>query len=189
MTEKTTQDEPTSDPKAELEAMKTVLEAVQGLSPQATGRVLAWVSDSLKLEVTTTRPLSSRIPSPAIPTETAVPRNETTKTAMGYEDIASFVDGSGATTGSARAVAAAYWKQVVEGEDSWTGAALNTELKHQGHKLANVTSTLNGLMKRRPSLVVQVKKGGTSKQARKLYMLTSAGIKEAKAMFSREAAE
>ena len=46
---------------------------------------------------------------------------------------------------------------------------------------------LEKLMKARPQLVIQLKKTGTSRQARKTYRLTTEGTRRVEAMVSGEA--
>jgi hypothetical protein len=53
-----------------------------------------------------------------------------------------------------------------------------------GSGLANVTSTLESLKAKKPALVMQVGKTGRSRQARKTYKLTSAGIREVSEMLA-----
>jgi hypothetical protein len=71
----------------------------------------------------------------------------------------------------------AYWFQVIQGQDDWDSFAINTELKHLGHPSTNITRDLDSLMNRAPRLVLQVRKDGTTKQARKRYKLTREGVR------------
>jgi DNA-binding PadR family transcriptional regulator len=64
------------------------------------------------------------------------------------------------------------------------GFTLNKELKNLGHGVSNITSALDTLMSRKPALVIQTKKSGTSKQARKKYKLTLEGLRAVERMVS-----
>lgn len=59
---------------------------------------------------------------------------------------------------------------------------MNTALNNLGHKLANVTVSLSVLIEAKPQLVLQLRKSGKSKQARKTYKLSVAGIDRVKEM-------
>jgi DNA-binding PadR family transcriptional regulator len=48
-------------------------------------------------------------------------------------------------------------------------------MKHLGHGVKNITSALSSLMNEKPQRVVQLKKSGSTKQARKQYKVTEAG--------------
>lgn len=76
----------------------------------------------------------------------------------------------------------AYWFQEIVGDSEFESAKLNRELKHMGHGLSNVTKALNSLIGKKPSLAIQTKKSGSSKQARKKYKLTHAGVQKVQEM-------
>lgn len=78
---------------------------------------------------------------------------------------------------SNRALVVGYWLQVMQGEQDLDAFQVNKELKHLGHGVSNITTALSSLIERKPQLVIQTRKSGNSKQARKLYRLTDAGIK------------
>ena len=56
-------------------------------------------------------------------------------------------------------------------------------LKNLGHGIPNVTKALDSLKGQSPALALQLKKAGTSQQARKTYKITVAGIKQIEAMY------
>ena len=72
-------------------------------------------------------------------------------------------------TNGEKALVAGYWLQKYQEKTSFTGAAVQKELTHLGHKLTNVTHAIDQMKNRKPMLILQLKKSGTSKQARKLY--------------------
>ncbi len=74
-------------------------------------------------------------------------------------------------------LAAAYISHRSEG-GTFTGAQVNGALKHLGHRVDNITRALDALIAKRPAMVVQLRKSGTSRQARKLYKVTDAGLQE-----------
>ena len=172
---------------AEVTATKAVLDALVKLPRDTALRVVAGVSTLLggrtepqqaPLKQHVRAPVSEDQPLRALSLESDGAQHG------GHPDLATFFSSSGADDGPAQAMVVAYWKQVVEGKDGWSGAEINSELKHMGHKLPNVTATMNLLIKRKPACVMQMKKSGSAKQARKLYKLTTEGIKEVKARMS-----
>ena len=62
-------------------------------------------------------------------------------------------------------------------QEDWDAQAVNSELKHLGYQSTNITRDLDALMARTPKMVLQVRKEGTTRQARKRYKLTREGIK------------
>jgi DNA-binding PadR family transcriptional regulator len=50
--------------------------------------------------------------------------------------------------------------------------------------VSNITTALSSLIERKPQLVIQTRKSGNSKQARKRYRLTDAGIRAVERMIS-----
>jgi hypothetical protein len=89
--------------------------------------------------------------------------------------FAELFDAAQPTTDKDKALVAAYWAQICGGEPVLTAQSLNAELKHLGHGVGNITEALSQLIAERPALILQVRKSGTSKQARKQYRLTDAG--------------
>jgi Transcriptional regulator PadR-like family len=86
--------------------------------------------------------------------------------------------------GGGRALVVGYWYQFVQGEAEFTGQTINSALKHLGYRAANITTAFDRLQAQRPALVVQVRKSGTSKQARKKYKLTNEGKRAVEQMIA-----
>jgi hypothetical protein len=76
-----------------------------------------------------------------------------------------------------RALLGAYYVQVVQQQDSVGAQEVNTLLKHHGIGLTRITEAFDANMKSQPALMMQLRKSGSTKQARKLYKVTTAGIK------------
>lgn len=85
-----------------------------------------------------------------------------------------------------KALVAAYWVQVIEGQTQWGSRLLNTELKHLGYPLSNVTQALTTSIKRKPQLVIQLKKSGSSRQANKTYKVTNEGMVYVRGMINAD---
>ena len=101
-----------------------------------------------------------------------------------FGGVGDLVHATQAGAGPEHALVVGYWFQVIQGRDSWTGADINSTLKNLRVGLANVTKTLDRLKAKKPALVMQVGKSGRSRQARKSYKLTTAGIQEVRQMLA-----
>ena len=83
---------------------------------------------------------------------------------------------------------ASYWAQVCENQSSFAAQTLNTQLKDLGYGVGNITEAFTALKSERPALVLQLKKSGTSRQARKTYKLTQEGVRRVQTMLRGVAA-
>jgi hypothetical protein len=148
--------------------MSDVAKALSGLEPDAIRRVLKWATDRYQ----------TRVPGQAegAGAEAAVAERRS------FADFPSFFDAANPQSGPDKALVAAYWFQVVKGQEDLDSSALNRELKNLGHPSTNITRDLDALIKRTPRLVIQVRKSGTTKQARKKYKLTREGIRAVERM-------
>jgi hypothetical protein len=92
-------------------------------------------------------------------------------------DLASLCDLARPDTDAERALVAGYWLQCTQGQTEFTAQAVNDELKNLGHGVSNITNAFSSLKDQKPALVIQVRKDGTSQQARKKYRVTAEGKK------------
>jgi len=102
-------------------------------------------------------------------------------------DYASFPDlyhGANPETESDKALVAGYWIQVCQQKDGFESFAANSVLKDMGYTVSNITRAFDALMAQDPKYVMQIKKTGTSRQARKVYKLTQAGLKRVAEMLN-----
>ena len=81
---------------------------------------------------------------------------------------------------------AGYWFQELAGQDDLDSQRINKELKNLGHPSTNITRDFDALIRRSPRQVIQVRKEGKSRQARKRYKLTREGIKAVEQMLKKE---
>jgi hypothetical protein len=157
----------TQDP--EVVAMASIAQALAGLDADAQARAIEWAAKKYGVA----------LGSP--------PRKGTTSSGGVVRDLPGdagdtfehFVDLFGATSPSSdadRALVGAYWFQHVKGQPSFDSQQVNNALKDVGHGVGNITQALTSLQLRKPALVRQMAKGGKTRQARKTYKLTSAGI-------------
>jgi hypothetical protein len=105
-----------------------------------------------------------------------------------FSDVAELFNTADPKTEWQKALVIGYWLMKGASQEDFTGADVHDQLKDLGHPVGNITDALNKAMQRKPALVLQVAKGGTSKQARKKYRVTRAGITAVEAMIKGEKA-
>ena len=154
-------------PDFEIEAMTAVAEALSPLDQDSRQRVLHWALAKFGADAPR-RSLGQLIPFDAVGEETSrsLPRFAT------FGELFHAAQPNGERE---KALAAAYWVQQVGGADSFGSQTLNSLLKELGYGVSNITAALSQLQDERPALVIQLRKSGSSQQARKTYKLTDAG--------------
>jgi len=156
----------------EFETMKALEDAVLSLEEEKRPRVLQWFWSRFANHMTGATGV--RIAPP--PTQTGADSKRE------YQTFAELFDASNPTVERDKALVAAYWVQVCLGQPSFPSQVLNMALKDLGHGIGNITEALTQLKEDRPALVLQLKKGGLTKQARKTYKLTQEGIRRVQEM-------
>lgn len=164
-----------TDATAEFEAIQTVHGALEPLEVEARVRVLTYIASLLSIDtqVEGARAAQSR----SDPEEDADTTEAGTdiEQPFNFSNFAELYAAASPKTNGVRALVAGYWLQKCQGTKSFTGAAVQKELTHLGHKLLNVTHAIDQMKNKRPMLILQLKKSGASKQARKLYKITHEG--------------
>lgn len=162
----------------EVSAMAAVNAALAGLESDAAARVLRWAADRYKVVLSTTGKEK------AIDKEKAKASEESEEEGKNatYEHFSDFFDAADPSTEEDRVLVAGYWFQVLQGQSELDSQSLNKELKNTGHGISHMPHALDNLMNAKPRLLVQLKKKGTTKQARRRFKLTSEGIKKVKGM-------
>lgn len=97
--------------------------------------------------------------------------------ASSFASIADLFDAAAPGTGLQKILVAGYWFQVCQSTDDFDSQSLNTELKHLGYPSKNITRDMDSLANRVPKLILQTRKEGTAKQARKKFKLTREGLR------------
>ena len=164
---------------AELDAMRTVAKALASLEIPARARVLRWAMDSSGVD-------ASKSPSRASihPDREEKPVGpELTE----YSDLADLFSAANPRTDAQKVLVAAYWHQFHEEREDVDSLSVNQDLKNLGHRIGNVTRAFDALITQRPQPVVQTRKSGSSKQARKRYRLTAVGKDRVKEMVNDSA--
>ena len=163
----------------EIQAMQDLAAALAGLDPDAKSRVLKWASDRYQVKpVAPPPPVHHEAESPVSPPPVA-PREPA------FGDFADLFDAANPESGVENALIAAYWFQAIQKHAELDSQQLNSALKNLGRPSSNITRDLDSLMTRSPRLVIQVRKDGNTKQARKRYKLTTEGLRSVERMLAR----
>ncbi len=169
----------TPNPLAELDAMKKVAEAMEGLENESIRRILSWANDMYGV--------GSTAKHPAKELQTIHKRGQPEARnidPLGFEDFAEMYASTQPTSDSEKALVASYWLQFKEEQASVDTQSVNTMLKHMGHGIGNITRAFDNLTKTKPQVVVQLRKSGSSKQARKTFKVTYEGKKAVETMIN-----
>jgi hypothetical protein len=165
-----------TDPLAEVQAMGKLAEAVAGLDDDGRARVLRWAVDRFGVAVGAARLKSSGASGGGTSSESD--DNGESNGGGGarrFPDIAELYASAAPEMDTDKALVAAYWFQFCEGRPEFNAQEINTALKNLGHPIKSITSAFDNLKARKPAPVMQLRKSGTTKQARKTYKLTVAG--------------
>jgi len=165
-------------PLAEIDAMRDVAGALEKLDPGSRDRVLDWALKFYRSQgggvapsISTGRSQASR---PADDrSERDIP-----------DDVAELFARASPGTEAEKALVVGYWFLRKEGIEEFDSFRLNSELTHLGHRVLNITRALGTLMAQKPALVVQTRKEGKTKQARKKFRLTVEGIRRVERMMA-----
>lgn len=183
------QDEMPTDPLAELQAMKTVHEAVRGLLPDAQARVLEWVVGTLGLDSSVLgRDPRGRNTDSGTTRHSSDQRADQAAGAAAnmYSAFADLLGDAQPQTDAEKALVGGYWFQVVNGAEDFSSQSVNDKLKDTGEAVGNITRAFDRLKAAKPQLVRQLQKAGKTQQARKKLKLTTAGVEQVERMLREE---
>ena len=166
----------------ELDAMRSVGEALAGLDEESRTRVLRWAVDIYGVSVNFGKGKSKGSSDGQGQSGAEEQRDDVV--ADDFESAAELLAMASPSTDVERVLVVGYWFQQLQGQEDLDSQTINTELKHQGHGVSNITKAFGGLISQKPQLVIQLRKSGNSKQARKKYKLTTAGIKRVNSMLA-----
>lgn len=185
----------------ELDAMRAIHEALDGLDDDQRGRALRWAADLFKINLAdaptvVAQNVASADEGPRVypdavdgegVNEIEGARDNNGTSGFGtpqFVHFAELYDACGPKSDTERALVGAYWMQVVQNGSQFTGFDVNKELRNLGHELSNVSRSLSSCMNKKPALILQLRKNGKAKQARKTYKLSHEGVKAVQAMMS-----
>lgn len=167
--------EDNTDPMAEVKAMQKLAEAVAGLDAEATARVLRWAVDRYGVATGSSTGSKTRAGGGTGLAGAATENGGGNGTTPQFNELAELYAATSPESDADKALVTGYWFQFLQGQADFASQAINSALKNLGHGVSNITSAFDTLKAQKPALVMQLKKAGTSKQARKTYKLTAAG--------------
>lgn len=170
----------------EIDAMSAVASALSSLDEETRGRVVRWAAE--RYRVTLGGPAGGGRGSRGVTSnggnDTEVTDEEVAGEGPAYEHFAELFAKAEPKTDADKALVSAYWTQVHEGQVTWQSQTLNTQLKHLGHAISNITDALSKNMSKKPQRIIQIQKSGNSKQGRKTYKVTQEGLVYVQGMLS-----
>lgn len=172
-------------PDAEIEAMGRVAEALSELEEEAVARVLRWAGERYGVEIAPPRRRGGKVDDFNEndfddDDENGDDDNGSTQgsgTPQQFEHFAELYDAADPSNDQERVLVAAYWMQVNLEKSPFGSTELNRLLKDLGHGITAINKAMLSNMKKKPALVLQVSRGGSTRQARKKYKVTDAGLK------------
>lgn len=173
------------DAAKEFSAIKAVHDALEPLEEEARARVLTYITSLLGID---TKVAGNRSATGAT-NDSDVDEVDEEATADGvatgvptFSTFAELYAAASPKSNGEKALVVGYWFQVCQGAENFTAAAANKELTHLGHKVANITDAIDQMKSHKPMLILQLKKSGNSRQARKLYKVSHEGVKRVEGM-------
>ncbi|MXX74399.1 MAG: hypothetical protein F4210_05360 [Holophagales bacterium] len=163
----------------EVAAIQGTVEALTPLEPDSRERVLRYVT--ARFGISTPRQ-SPTVPERRDDDVAASDDTSASSAPSSFETLAELFDAAQPSDNPDKALVAAYWVQTSGEADSFESASANRELKNLGHRIANITDAINVLKRRNPAPVVQLRKSGKTRQARKTYKVTDAGVRAVEEM-------
>lgn len=160
----------------ELKAMGAVYEALCGLEDGAKARVLEWATKRFSLA------------KPTAPRERGSGehggQDSSQKELGGFSSVAEVFGAASPETTADKALVVAAFLHESNGGKEIAAREVNSELKHLGHGVKNITHAVRPLIEGRPQLLIQTRKEGKTRQAQKKYRVTNEGLARVKAMLS-----
>jgi hypothetical protein len=164
-------------PTKEFDAIQSVYKALEPLDAEGRQRVINYIVSLLGLDSIVSEPEELQVDATQSTNQNVV--------GLKFDSLADLYDAANPTTNAEKALVVASWLQESIGHDSFSSQAINTELKHLGHGIANITNALEQLKEMKPAHIQQLRKSGSSQQARKTYKVTLAGIRAVKTMVEK----
>jgi len=151
--------------------------------PAAQRRMLIWVVDKLGLDLPAA---SSRDAGRGRAVATATSGTGPMVSLASFATSAELLARAGPLADEDKVLVIAAHLQEVQGMTPLTGFLINRELRDLGHRVKNVTRAIGRLSLQKPALMVQLRKSGTQRQARKTYKVTIEGIAYVERMIKQD---
>ena len=164
---------PVNELSGELSAMASVERALASLELDVQARVLRWACERFNVEARG----GASSEAPQAKAEKNAPSTPASESDADFGTLAEFYDAASPETDADKVLVASYWFQYREGHQEIEARRINTELKHLGYGVGNVTRAFENLKAARPALIVQTRKDGSTRQAQKKFKVTHEGRK------------
>lgn len=168
----------------EIGAMGAVSKALSPLDDDQRGRVIRWAAERYGVTVAKKAQVKGNVPDEGDEDDddealdgAAGQGGRSGTGAPEWEHFAELYDAAGPSTNPNRLLVAAYWVQFVEGRTPFYTLELNKLLKDLGHGVTDTAHVMDALTDQKPALLLQLKKSGKSRQARKSFKVTDSGRK------------
>lgn len=171
----------------ELTAMVQVEQALVDLSEDERSRVLGWAGARFGVALTQskTSSTSSSKTLPAYEKEGELRQPEGSASPGEIGSLAEFYDLASPSTDAEKVLVVGYWFQFRDGAQELEALKINNQLKHLGHGVGNVSRALELHKTQKPALMIQKRKEGATKQARKKFVVTNEGKKYVEKMLAK----
>lgn len=171
----------------EIKAMSDCYESLSGLDDASKTRVIQWLISKYDLAAIA-KPIAKSVQEETIhilPEPTDEGGTTTHRQSVAIADFAEVADiftKAQPKTDADKVLVVAAFLQIKGGLTDFVSFDVQKELKHLGHGVSNITSSIGQLESKKPKLVVQTRKDGKSKQAKKRYKVTHEGLNAVKEM-------
>jgi hypothetical protein len=153
----------------ELKAMNEVYSAIKDLEDDAKQRVLNWALGKFSLKKRVLPNMSEGGQSLDI---------------ISFESVADIFAKASPQSEADKVLVVAAYLQKKNAVEELVSREINNELKNLGHPMSNITTAVGTLINRKPKLMIQTRKGGTTQQAQKKYKVTNEGFMAVQKMIS-----
>ena len=167
---------------AELDAMTAVKDALVDLDDTARERVVWWAAQ--RFDMTLKGLGGSKPPRKDDRREDSEPDDDAEENdhdgkfgTHEFEHFADLYEAVAPQSDNERLLVAAFWAHKYQSKTTFFSSGLNKELKDLGHAVGEVAHAMQRNIDQKPALILQLKKSGSSRQARKIYKLSHEGIK------------
>ncbi|PRH86769.1 hypothetical protein C5L14_15820 [Labrys okinawensis] len=171
----------------ELQAMQTLLSALEPLAADARERVITWVIGRYDMPPMRSRKTGHKDENEGSDDGSVQQQFTPANGTVSFNSLAQLFAAADPQTNGQKALVVGYWLKKSEGIDDFESQSINTELKHLGHGVSNITAALEELKSTKPALAIQLRKSGTSRQARKKFRITHEGLKAVDTMICGKA--
>lgn len=183
---------PSADPlhevRMEMAAIDEIVRNLAPLPPESRQKVWRYVTDwvaktmrgsggDLPREPSVLSSGSSRVSAAGTVTPGPAPAAGGGPTIESFGTLAELFAAADPKTDADRALVAAVWLQEHDAQQEISPQTVNRELSHLGYRVLNITRAFDVLRGSKPQLVVQLRKEGSTKQARKTFKVTHEGKK------------